>query len=108
MRQITIGIPEEAFSSRRRSPEEFVRELRLAAAIFWYQKGEISQEKAAQIADLNGSISYFQKYFFSAKSSLFSRSLFSRSLFSRSPFPVPRSLKAFKFWVYSCIEMLPI
>ena len=53
MRQITIEIPEEAFSSRRRSPEEFVRELRLAAAIFWYQKGEISQEKAAQIADLN-------------------------------------------------------
>jgi predicted HTH domain antitoxin len=27
--------------------------MRLAAAIFWYQKNEISQEKAAQIAGLN-------------------------------------------------------
>ena len=27
--------------------------MRLAASIYWYQKGEISQEKAAQIAALN-------------------------------------------------------
>lgn len=27
--------------------------MRLAAAIYWYQKGEISQEKAAQIAGIN-------------------------------------------------------
>lgn len=27
--------------------------MRLAAAIFWYQQGEVSQEKAAQIAGLN-------------------------------------------------------
>lgn len=27
--------------------------MRLAAAIFWYQQGEISQEKAAQVAGLN-------------------------------------------------------
>jgi predicted HTH domain antitoxin len=37
----------------RRSPEEFVREMRLAAAIHWYAHGEISQEKAAQIAGLD-------------------------------------------------------
>ena len=30
-----------------------VRDLRLAAAIYWYQKSEISQEKAATIAGLN-------------------------------------------------------
>jgi predicted HTH domain antitoxin len=27
--------------------------MRLAAAIHWYERGEISQEKAAQIAGLN-------------------------------------------------------
>jgi predicted HTH domain antitoxin len=27
--------------------------MRLAAAIYWYQKGEISQEKAASVAGLN-------------------------------------------------------
>lgn len=53
MSQITIDLPEEVFSSRRLPPEEFVRDMRLAAAIYWYQKCEISQEKAAQIADLN-------------------------------------------------------
>jgi len=53
MSQITIEFPEEVFSSRRLPPEAFVREMRLAAAIYWYQKSEISQEKAAQIAGLN-------------------------------------------------------
>ena len=47
------GTPEEIFSALRRSPEEFVREMRLAAAIHWYARGEISQEKAAQIAGLD-------------------------------------------------------
>ena len=53
MSQVTINLPEEVFSSRRLPPEEFVRDLRLAAAIYWYQKSEISQEKAAQVAGLN-------------------------------------------------------
>jgi predicted HTH domain antitoxin len=30
-----------------------MREIQLAAAIHWYQQGEISQEKAAEIAGLN-------------------------------------------------------
>jgi predicted HTH domain antitoxin len=53
MRTVTLELPEEVFSALRRSPEEFVRELRLAAAIYWYERGEISQEKAAQIAGLD-------------------------------------------------------
>ena len=53
MSQITIELPDEVFSARRQPPEKFVQEMRLAAAIYWYQKGEISQEKAAQIAGLN-------------------------------------------------------
>ena len=35
------------------SPDEFAREMRIAAAIYWYSRGEISQEKAAQIAGLD-------------------------------------------------------
>ena len=53
MSQVTINLPTEVFSARRLPPEEFVRDLCLAAAIYWYQKSEISQEKAAQIAGLN-------------------------------------------------------
>ena len=35
------------------SPEEFARELRLAAAIHWYSRGQISQGKGAQIAGMD-------------------------------------------------------
>ena len=53
MASLTLQLPDDAFSALRRSPEEFGRELRLAAAIHWYAKGEISQEKAAGIAGLD-------------------------------------------------------
>lgn len=50
---VTVELPTEAFSALRRSPEEFGLAMRLAAAIHWYQRGEISMEKAALIAGLN-------------------------------------------------------
>lgn len=50
---VSLELTEEIFSALRRSPEEFVRETHLAAAIHWYARGEISQEKAAQIAGLD-------------------------------------------------------
>lgn len=53
MKTITLEVPEEIFSALRLSPNEFVQKLRLAAAIHWYQRGEISQEKAANIAGLD-------------------------------------------------------
>jgi len=53
MTTVTLDLPEDVFSALRRSPDEFGRELRLAAAIHWYQRGEISQEKAARIAGLD-------------------------------------------------------
>ncbi len=52
MPSITIDLPEEAFAALRRSPSEFAREMRLAAAIQWYHQGLISQGKAAEIAGL--------------------------------------------------------
>ena len=50
MTTVTLQFPEGVFSELRRSPEEFARELRVAAAIHWYQRGEISHEKAADVA----------------------------------------------------------
>jgi predicted HTH domain antitoxin len=53
MRKVTLELPDDVFSALRRSPDEFARELRLAAAIHWYERGEVSQEKAARIAGLD-------------------------------------------------------
>ena len=53
MKNMTLELPEEAFSALRRSPDEFLREMRFAAAALWYSRGEISQEKAALIAGLD-------------------------------------------------------
>jgi predicted HTH domain antitoxin len=53
MPTITLDLPTDVFSSLRRSPDEFTRELRLAAAIYWYSHGELSQEKAAAVAGLD-------------------------------------------------------
>jgi predicted HTH domain antitoxin len=53
MTTLTLKLPDEIFSALKRSPEEFGRELRLAAAVHWYSRGDVSQEKAAQIADLD-------------------------------------------------------
>lgn len=50
---IHLDIPSDAFSALRVSPEEFGRELRLAAAIKWYEMERISQGKAAEIAGLS-------------------------------------------------------
>ncbi|MGA9378244.1 MAG: UPF0175 family protein [Phormidium sp.] len=52
---ITIQFPETVFSALRRNPNEFMQEMRIAAAVKWYELGEISQNKAAEIAGLNRS-----------------------------------------------------
>ena len=52
---ITIDLPESVFSALRKAPPEFVQEMRVAAAAKWYELGEISQGKAAEIAGLSRS-----------------------------------------------------
>lgn len=52
MTTVTLQLPDEVFSALRRGPDDFVRGLRLAAAIHWYSRGEISQEKAALVAGM--------------------------------------------------------
>ena len=51
--RITIDLPRDVFSALRQDPESFVREMRLAAAIQWYESRRISQGKAAEIAGLS-------------------------------------------------------
>ncbi len=53
MTALTLTIPDSALSALRYSPTEFVHEIKLAAAIHWYQHGVISQERAAERAGLN-------------------------------------------------------
>jgi predicted HTH domain antitoxin len=52
MTTVSFDLPSEVFSALRRSPEEFATEMRLAAAIYWYSRGEISQGKAAEVAGI--------------------------------------------------------
>lgn len=53
MTHVDVELPEAVYSVLQCSPEELGKELRLAAAVQWYQQGRISQEWAAQIAGLD-------------------------------------------------------
>lgn len=53
MVHVTMELPEGALSALRKAPEAFVRELRLAAAIKWYEMRQVSQGRAAEIAGLS-------------------------------------------------------
>lgn len=48
-----VELPESAFSALRKAPDEFVREMKYAAVVKWYETGAISQDKAAEIAGLS-------------------------------------------------------
>jgi predicted HTH domain antitoxin len=50
---LKMELPDGAFSALRKSPDEFVQEMRLAAAVKWYEMTLVSQEKAAEIAGLS-------------------------------------------------------
>lgn len=53
MTQVQIELPEAVYSLLHCAPDDLSRELRLAAAVQWYQQGRISQEWAATIAGLD-------------------------------------------------------
>lgn len=53
MTHIHVELPERVHSVLHCSPDELSQEIRLAAAVLWYQQGRISQEWAAHIAGLD-------------------------------------------------------
>lgn len=53
MTTITVDLPETVFSALHMVPDDFVKEMRIAAAIKWYEQTRISQDKAAEVAGLS-------------------------------------------------------
>ncbi|MCZ7624789.1 MAG: hypothetical protein C3F12_02530 [Candidatus Methylomirabilota bacterium] len=53
MTTITFDFDPAIFGALRLAPEEFAREMRIAAAAQWYAQGVMSQAKAAEIAGLS-------------------------------------------------------
>ncbi len=52
-KKLTMELSTDVFSALRRSPEDFLSEMRVAAAVKWYELEMLSQGKAAEVAGLN-------------------------------------------------------
>ncbi|MBK1619602.1 hypothetical protein CKO42_14365 [Lamprobacter modestohalophilus] len=52
MTQLTLEMPDEVFATLQKGQAEFTRELRIAAAVKWYELELVSQGMAAEIAGL--------------------------------------------------------
>ena len=50
---VAIEFPDDVFTGFAQEPEQVARELRVAAAIKWYEIGRLSQGKAAEVAGLS-------------------------------------------------------
>lgn len=53
LKTYSIELPGSAFSALRKSPAEFIQEMKYAAVVKWYEAEMISQDKAAEIAGLS-------------------------------------------------------
>jgi predicted HTH domain antitoxin len=53
MAVVSFEVPDPVIEGQYPSLEAFVCALRLAAAIYWYRRGEVSHGRAAEIAGLS-------------------------------------------------------
>ncbi|MGB9870796.1 MAG: UPF0175 family protein [Anaerolineae bacterium] len=53
--KVAIEFPVGVLSALRQDPSSFVAEMRLAAAVKWYEMGLLSQSKAAEVAGISRS-----------------------------------------------------
>lgn len=48
--KVVIDLPESAMSALRKAPLELADSVRVMAAALWYDRGDLSQERAAELA----------------------------------------------------------
>ena len=52
---LSVVIPDEIMRGVNLNPDAFMSEMRVAAAVKWYELGRISQSKAAEVAGISRS-----------------------------------------------------
>ena len=52
-RTLAIEMEDDVFPALQEEPDQMIREMRLFAAVKWYELGRVSQSKAAEIAGLS-------------------------------------------------------
>ena len=80
-RVLHIEVDDELLLAMNAEPEQFAKDVRLAAAVKWYEMGVLSQEKAARMAGM------------SRAEFIFSLSRFRVSPFQESPQEVVKALE---------------
>jgi predicted HTH domain antitoxin len=55
MISVEVTFPDSLIAALRKAPHELGREVRVAAAIHWYQQSAISMERAAEFAGMSRS-----------------------------------------------------
>ena len=53
MTTVSVAFPESLYAALRKAPHEAAAEIRLAAAIHWYQQAQVSMERAAELAGMS-------------------------------------------------------
>lgn len=53
MAQVVLEFDPGALSALRKAPDEFAREVKVAAVVQWYAEGRISQSKASEILEIS-------------------------------------------------------